>query len=121
MRAHNQSDKFFVEVQLCGVEPEFAVRADELEQATEVECELVKEYNVERRQERSVDSGQSPLYTGAASPQGKTFEAGKCDRCRPCRALEYSIGDGCVKLDYQGFETRHARELCNEVRRVELG
>ena len=42
MRAHNQSDKFFVEVQLCGVEPEFAVRADELEQATEVECELVK-------------------------------------------------------------------------------
>ena len=45
---HNQGDKLFVKMHLCGVGPELARPADKLEQTTKTECELVKEFNVER-------------------------------------------------------------------------
>ena len=61
VRVHNHRDKLFVEVQLGGAEPERDGCAYELEQATEVECELVEEFNFERKEEWSVDSGQDTL------------------------------------------------------------
>ena len=40
-------DKLFVKVQLCGAEPEHTGCVYKLEQATEVEHELVEEFKVE--------------------------------------------------------------------------
>ena len=120
VREHDQGDKLFVEMHVHGAEAEFASPADELEHATEIECELVEEFNVERHEERCVDSGQESLQIGAAAPEDKYFEAGKHYRCRSCRILESPLGNWPIKLDNQGFKMGHAKEVCNQVRRVEL-